>query len=819
MAVAAQPMAMSSLRLIHRETIDRADRVRALLEQLRATGVPLHGGIDGQINERRAVVRALRSDRLVLVAQHFQTERLPQLFLRFELGGRRYFFAADVIDATTSGRIEVRIPEAIHEVERRDLPRHVERGPSAVELTDSRVRVLGRVIDRSYDGVGIRVEARVPWSEETRLDLKHLAGSDTGERHGIVRNRHDFNGWTRLGLSVSSVPFGRQIEVEHRKRILDIGLTDRAKQEFRFYGAAVGSVAQRLARTLTREAEQIPVQLVSYPNDKGQTIKAIVDQVGSGAGATAVIVPPAWGRTKETLLPAAAILCETFARAGEALAVLRYDGTNRRGESWIDPECRTPGNEYLHFRFSQSVRDLHAGLDWLQREIRPAQIIVLTTSLGSIEGRRAVATDPTGLVAGWVSLVGMVDLHSGLRAASGGIDYAYGLQAGASFGRHEIAGVVADMDLTGRDVMDNDLGLFEDARRDMAAIRVPVTWIHGRHDGWIDLPRVRALMSSGDMSNRRLIEVPSGHQLRTSRMALETFQLVAEEVARMALRRAVEPAMPSARTLEARRRAERTRRPRPVEDLQEFWKRYVLGRDESLGIEILAATRAYQDLMAEQIARLELREGERVLDLGSGAGDFAVSLLEAATGPRHVSVVAVDFIRGALRRGLARARTAHGRRKLALSAALVDLEHSSLPFPDGSFDAILASLVISYLTEPDRMLQDMHRVLRPGGRVVVSCPKRDADLSKIYVDGIRELDSATVRRQFGRAAELRFAELQRNLLNEGARLLMLEDEGWFQFWDADELEELVQRQGFVAIESTDGFGNPPQVSLVAAMRN
>jgi hypothetical protein len=103
--------------------------------------------------------------------------------------------------------------------------------------------------------------------------------------------------------------------------------------------------------------------------------------------------------------------------------------------------------------------------------------------------------------------------------------------------------------------------------------------------------------------------------------------------------------------------------------------------------------------------------------------------------------------------------------------------------------------------------------------LVVSCPRRDADLSRIYVDGIRELDPATVRTRFGAEVEKRFSELQRDLLNQGARLLALEDEGWFQFWDREELAELAEDAGFAQVTSSYTFGDPPQVALVSGTRS
>ena len=115
-------------------------------------------------------------------------------------------------------------------------------------------------------------------------------------------------------------------------------------------------------------------------------------------------------------------------------------------------------------------------------------------------------------------------------------------------------------------------------------------------------------------------------------------------------------------------------------------------------------------------------------------------------------------------------------------------------------------------------MEEAFRILRPGGRLVVSTPRRDADLSNIYVEGIRELHPAIVRSLFGADAERQFAALQRDLLNQGSRLLALEDEGWFRFWDRDELAELIRAAGFSEVSHSWSFGDPPQVSLVSAVR-
>ncbi len=188
------------------------------------------------------------------------------------------------------------------------------------------------------------------------------------------------------------------------------------------------------------------VQLVDYANEAGESLRGIVDSWGDPRGAVAVVIPPAWGRTKETLMPLAATLVAGFRSVREPVAVLRFDGIRRRGESHNDPGCRTPGTEHHRFTFSQGVRDIGATLNFLERDprFRPRRVVLVSFSAASIEARREVASDP--LIAGWVCVVGAADLQSMMRVISGGIDYAVGfdklaktaidfppLQKGASF--------------------------------------------------------------------------------------------------------------------------------------------------------------------------------------------------------------------------------------------------------------------------------------------------------------------------------------------------------------------------------------------------
>jgi ubiquinone/menaquinone biosynthesis C-methylase UbiE len=104
----------------------------------------------------------------------------------------------------------------------------------------------------------------------------------------------------------------------------------------------------------------------------------------------------------------------------------------------------------------------------------------------------------------------------------------------------------------------------------------------------------------------------------------------------------------------------------------------------------------------------ELREGDRVLDLGCGDGAFA----ELAAG-RGAAVVAADVAQAALARVAAR--------PAEIEPVLVPFD-GPLPFGDGSFTLVWASEVIEHVADTATWLSEVRRVLEPGGRLLVTTP-------------------------------------------------------------------------------------------------
>ncbi|WP_310718514.1 class I SAM-dependent methyltransferase [Streptomyces lydicus] len=99
--------------------------------------------------------------------------------------------------------------------------------------------------------------------------------------------------------------------------------------------------------------------------------------------------------------------------------------------------------------------------------------------------------------------------------------------------------------------------------------------------------------------------------------------------------------------------------------------------------------------------------GRRILDAGCGSGPLSAALRD-----RGAVVTGIDASAGML---------ALARRRLGDDVALHVADLSDrLPFADGAFDDVVASLVLHYLEDWGPALAELRRVLRPGGRLIAS---------------------------------------------------------------------------------------------------
>lgn len=125
----------------------------------------------------------------------------------------------------------------------------------------------------------------------------------------------------------------------------------------------------------------------------------------------------------------------------------------------------------------------------------------------------------------------------------------------------------------------------------------------------------------------------------------------------------------------------------------------------------------------QALERMGIRSGDSILEVGVGTG------INAALYPRDCAVTGIDLSSSMLEK--ARERVI---RKGLRNIRLLEMDAANLKFDANSFDIVYAPYVISVVPDPVAVVREMHRVCRPGGRVIVLNHFRSANRGIAWIE-------------------------------------------------------------------------------------
>ncbi|HSE44585.1 MAG TPA: methyltransferase domain-containing protein [Gemmatimonadales bacterium] len=149
----------------------------------------------------------------------------------------------------------------------------------------------------------------------------------------------------------------------------------------------------------------------------------------------------------------------------------------------------------------------------------------------------------------------------------------------------------------------------------------------------------------------------------------------------------------------------------PVDEVAVEIDRYVLCTGEAGADRLRILHRAYGPATRRFLGLAGLKAGMRVADIGCGVGQVTVDLAELVGVKGHV--VGVDVSRAQL----AQARRVAQQLQLT-NVSWVEASALATGLPTGSFDLVYCRYLLLHLVEPEAALEEMHRLLRPGGILV-----------------------------------------------------------------------------------------------------
>lgn len=154
------------------------------------------------------------------------------------------------------------------------------------------------------------------------------------------------------------------------------------------------------------------------------------------------------------------------------------------------------------------------------------------------------------------------------------------------------------------------------------------------------------------------------------------------------------------------------------------------------------------------IESLDLNDGYKVLDLGTGSGYLSFSIAENSP---NCQIVGLDIVVNTLEKN----REKVSEQKLK-NLTFISYDGINFPFPDNTFDVIVTRYALHHFPEIKKSFKEISRVLKPGGQLFISDPTPNEDDKFHFID----------------------------------KYMQMKDDGHIKFYTKDEFNELANSSGF-----------------------